>query len=66
MCQFLPFRTEGTFFSALINYGSLKGHCDTVTFEIVMSNPRKRVVGEPLGTTSVVEVGMFSAAADTT
>lgn len=40
----------------MINFRSLKGHCDTMTFEMAMSNPRKQDVGEPLEGTSVVVV----------
>lgn len=51
--SFIPLRQEVDFFSYM-NSRSLKGHSDTVTFEIVMSNPREQDVREPLGGTSMV------------
>lgn len=53
--NFAHLRQEALFFP-LINYRSLKGRCDAVTFEIVKSDPRKQDAGESLGTTSVVGV----------
>lgn len=55
---FLPFKAEAAFLS-LINSRYLKGHCDTMTFEIVMSNPREQGVGEPLGETCVVWLDIY-------